>query len=316
MKLTERNQRFGYHSTTYNGILNILNSGNIRLSDASKLKEPNNGYSYFLSTHNTSWNSVYDKPGYYITLKINFENMKYGLVHKDSDNEYSPYINKMFIKKVNSYQYKNPETGKYPYEYEDRVFSNIELVKISDGAIEECHILFNRETPDFDNVGDIAYIISEILKGLQKYNIKWFIYDKKQNFMVLRNPVKNPIYYIYETLFDKIKYQKLDLTSNNAQVKSTLCNLLHAIDILNKTFNRNYTLIDLCKTFEVNNVIDLIKQYKETKQKEKEKELNKNKEKQSKTNNIEYPAGFEPKNNQNIDNTDIDNIDDNDLNHF
>ena len=162
MNLNERNQQIGYHSTSYKGIEGILNTGTINLSNAKESGEPNNGYSYFLSTHNTKWNSVYNKPGYYVTLKINFNNMKYGLIHKEKNNDFSPYIHRMLIKKVDSFQYKNPETGKYPYEYEDRIFSNTKFVKISENVIEECHILFNKETIDGYNIGDISKIISHM----------------------------------------------------------------------------------------------------------------------------------------------------------
>ena len=67
MIITEKNQQQAYHSTTLKGIYKILKSGEIELSDAHKSDEDNNGYPYFLSTHNTTWNSVFGKPGLYVT---------------------------------------------------------------------------------------------------------------------------------------------------------------------------------------------------------------------------------------------------------
>ena len=110
---------------------------------------------------------------------------------------------------------------------------------------------------------------------LKRYNINTYIYSNETNFRCLRKSDNDPINAVYSTIFDKVKEHNIDLTKDggdNDSIKQLFKNLIISVKLFNKFFNKNYNFISLCKRYDVKNVLDVIKTYRERKRKHNSEE--------------------------------------------
>lgn len=261
--LTEKHQQFGYHSTTFGHLAKFLadgklyfskiNDDNIKdtTSDDFKNKIINKGFHYFLSTHNTHKNTVRNKHFLPVTLKINFNKFMTAndffngvdLIKKDMnfqkkvDSVQYPFddINKnqkeIQDKIINLYKQNNIIYIDDKYEYEDRMMTNHSNIDLSNGCVEECHILFNKEALDFtiNNSGfaqDALYQIQTIVEHYNDYNIKFIFYSDLTSFNSLSQTSSS----IYSYILTKgIVESFKQIYRNNDNIKQEVINILSTI---------------------------------------------------------------------------------------
>ena len=91
-----------------------------------------------------------------------------------------------------------------------------------------------------------------------QYKIKLRIYDNKNNFDTLHKFRTDPLEYILDIIFKKIKNNNIDFTQNNIAIKNLISELLNYISTINQISNIKYSLYNLAKKYNITTLINLI----------------------------------------------------------